>query len=139
MSELKHMMIAKNRNKDIDVFPTDSLGFWRVVMAGPGDTPYAGGAFQLWVKFPSDYPSRAPEIRFLTPIKHTNVNGNGKICHNILDRDWDANKKAIDALNHVLQLLVIPEPDTPLDSVLAGLYKTDKGKYEQTVKDCVST
>ena len=43
-------------------------------MQGPKDTPYAKGIFFLHLKFPKDYPERNPEIVFLTPIYHPNVN-----------------------------------------------------------------
>ena len=43
-------------------------------MQGPKDTPYANGIFFLHLKFPKEYPERNPEIVFLTPIYHPNVN-----------------------------------------------------------------
>jgi ubiquitin-protein ligase len=74
------------------------------------------GLFLLYVSFPADYPFRAPEIRFLTPLVrqlfvdleprlcwygiiacevpgclsqyHCNVNSIGRICHPYFDRDY---------------------------------------------------
>ena len=43
-------------------------------MIGPGDTSFAGGLFYLKIKFPNDYPNHAPEVLFVTPIYHVNVN-----------------------------------------------------------------
>lgn len=67
--------------------------------------------FELWVKFPNEYPARAPEIRFLTPIRHPNVNVYGKICHPLLDRQWTADMTARSALDAVYGLLLTPDFD----------------------------
>ena len=47
---------------------------WRCTLVGPNDSPYKGGYFQLFVKFPIDFPQNGPEIIFNTPIFHLNVN-----------------------------------------------------------------
>ena len=47
---------------------------WRVTTIGPKDTSYKGGIFTIKLTFPKDYPSSPPELRFLTPIYHLNVN-----------------------------------------------------------------
>jgi ubiquitin-protein ligase len=33
------------------------------------------------MRFGPDYPARAPEVRFTSPLVHLNVNSNGKLCH----------------------------------------------------------
>lgn len=43
-------------------------------MLGPEQTPYLGGAYILYMKFPNEYPNKPPELRFLTPIYHCNIN-----------------------------------------------------------------
>ena len=52
----------------------DSYKDWRVSMVGPKDTPYKGGIFFLNVHFPDNYPNEPPEVFFITPIYHLNVN-----------------------------------------------------------------
>ena len=47
---------------------------WKVSMVGPKDSPYRGAIFILEVDFPDNYPESAPEIYFITPIYHLNVN-----------------------------------------------------------------
>ena len=49
-------------------------------MIGPDNTPYAGGIFFLDIKFPKNYPSSAPLIRFNTKIYHPLVWQSGTIC-----------------------------------------------------------
>ena len=43
-------------------------------MIGPEDTPYAGGIYTLYIRFGEKYPLTPPEVRFVTPIYHCNIN-----------------------------------------------------------------
>ena len=47
---------------------------WSSTLLGAKDSYYAGGLFNLKILFPNEYPMRGPEICFLTPIYHLNVN-----------------------------------------------------------------
>ena len=47
---------------------------WKCTLSGPQNTPFENGMFFLKIKFPDDYPNHAPEVSFLTPIYHINVN-----------------------------------------------------------------
>ena len=47
---------------------------WRVTMMAPADTSYKGGLFYLSIHFPQTFPLMPPEVCFLTPIYHINVN-----------------------------------------------------------------
>ena len=46
----------------------------KITILGPIDTPYKGGLFIIHAKFPEEYPLKAPEIYFFTPIYHLNYN-----------------------------------------------------------------
>jgi len=106
----------------MEVYPVESnIAFWRILLSGPEDTPYEGGTFLLYVKFPEEYPTLAPEvrrlcgvavvvppwfsrgsywvragwlfspqIRFVTPIYHCNINSTGKVCHSVFGRNYAA-------------------------------------------------
>ena len=54
--------IAQNPRDVVDVYMTDNIGFWRVVVVGPEGTAYAGGIFEIWMRFPAIYPQKAPEV-----------------------------------------------------------------------------
>lgn len=79
----------------------DNLLLWHAKVDGPKESPYegaqhkagccfvspahwmdAGGVFTLEIKFPNEYPIKAPEVRFVTTILHPNVSmkANGQIC-----------------------------------------------------------
>ena len=55
--------------------PNDNNLFeWIITIIGASDSSYSGGLFDLKVIFPENYPNRAPEVCFITPIYHPNVN-----------------------------------------------------------------
>jgi ubiquitin-protein ligase len=39
------------------------------------------------MRFGEDYPHRAPDVYFVTPILHLNVDSQGKVFHSALDRE----------------------------------------------------
>jgi len=58
----------------IDIYPSSKdIGFWKLVLESPAESPYKEGIYLLYASFPPDYPSSAPEIRFVTPVRHCNV------------------------------------------------------------------
>jgi hypothetical protein len=71
-SEVKAMI--NNEHDFMDVYVSESnMAFWKVVMQGPPDTPYADGTFLLYVELGDQFPMVAPVARFVTPILHPNV------------------------------------------------------------------
>uniref|UniRef100_A0A3Q4MI38 UBC core domain-containing protein n=1 Tax=Neolamprologus brichardi TaxID=32507 RepID=A0A3Q4MI38_NEOBR len=92
-----------------------SMTFWRILMQGPPDTPYEKGVFELYCQFGPEYPVKPPLVRFVTRVYHCNVNSVGRICHNIFDRSYNAHVTMRDIFDAVYGLLIIPEPDDPLD------------------------
>uniref|UniRef100_A0A8C5EWC4 Uncharacterized protein n=2 Tax=Gouania willdenowi TaxID=441366 RepID=A0A8C5EWC4_GOUWI len=114
------------------IYPSESdFTFWKLLMEGPPDTPYEKGVFELFCQFGSDYPVKPPVIRFITPIYHCNINNVGRICHNIFDRNYNAQITMRDILDAVFGLLISPEPEDPLDSILAEEYMTNHEMYKE--------
>ena len=123
----------RNPHPNIEIYPCEQqLDFWRLLLVGPSNTPYEGGVFLLYAKFPADYPQVAPEIRFVTPVYHCNVNGHGKICHSVFDRNYSADFSVRRIVDCVFGLLLTPEPEDPLDSALAQEYYDNHQEYERT-------
>lgn len=110
---------------DFEVYPSsEDLYTWRILLRGPAHTPYEGGVFELFARFPDNYPLAPPEIRFVTPIIHCNINSTGKICHRIFDRNYEPRFSFAELMLNIVGLLMTPEPSDPLDSVLADLFRS---------------
>ncbi|CAL8287142.1 unnamed protein product [Arctogadus glacialis] len=104
-------------------------------MQGPPDTPYEHGTFELYCQFGPDYPVKPPTIRFVTVMYHCNINSSGRICHNIFDRGYNAHITMKEILEAVYGLLIAPEAEDPLDSILAEKFQSSKEEYEQEAKE----
>lgn len=89
--------------------------------------------------FPNTYPAKPPDVRFVNRIHHCNINSQGKVCHSILDRNWNPARSARDVINCIYGLLLTPEPDDPLDSTIAEEYYADKAAFEQNARDLVTS
>jgi len=126
--------LIQDPHPSIEIFPCDiDIGFWRIILEGPSETPYENGVWLVYVLFPEGYPSESPEVRFVTPIRHCNVNQYGKVCHSIFTRNWTAETTIHQVLSCVYGLLLTPETDDPLDTDLALLYFTQRDLYNVTI------
>jgi ubiquitin-protein ligase len=87
LNELKN-----NPIENCSAVPLDTdLTHWRATIFGPEDTPYHNGVFELDIKFTSEYPFKSPNVYFITPIFHCNINANGNINSSAISRiggDW---------------------------------------------------
>ncbi|XP_065288647.1 ubiquitin-conjugating enzyme E2 Z-like [Dermacentor albipictus] len=59
------------------------------LVVGPGGTPYEGGFFQFFMRFPSDYPLSPPRVRIMTTDAgrvrfNPNLYACGRVCLSIL-------------------------------------------------------
>lgn len=59
-----------------------------IVLQGAEGTAYEGCTFRLSLKFTSEYPFKAPTVRFETACFHPNVDTFGNICLDILKEKW---------------------------------------------------
>ena len=104
----------------------DDLFIWKGTIIGPDDSPYEGGIFLFSIHFPTDYRFKPPKITFLTKIYHPNINLNGSICLDILMDQWSPALIISKVLLSISSLLSDPNPDDPVNSEAANLYKTNK-------------
>ena len=112
----------------------EDIFIWEGVICGPSDSPYAGGVFRLRIRFPTDYPFKNPHIQFITKIYHPNINKAGGICLDILKNQWSPALTISKVLLSISSLLTDPNPDDPLDLDIANIYKTNRGLYDETVR-----
>jgi uncharacterized protein YegL len=72
LGEIKAMI--DNPHDFMDVYVSqNNMSFWKVVMQGPPDSPYANGTFLLYIEMGSEFPRQPPSARFITPMLHPNI------------------------------------------------------------------
>ena len=133
LAELRN--ISANPHPYYEIFVSESdIGFWKVLLQGPPESPYEGGTFLLYLHMDEGYPALPPKGRLCTPILHPNINRHGRICHSILDSmsrfaphlrthcrilmvcvgNWTADTSNVSILNTIYSLLLTPEFSDPV-------------------------
>ena len=112
----------------------DDLFHWKATIEGPNGSPYEGGIFKLDLKFTQNYPFTPPKVQFETEIYHPNI-CTGRICLDILQDNWSPSLTVAKVLLSISSLLTDPNPDDPLASGAASVYKTDKPKFIRKAKE----
>ena len=120
----------------------NNYNVWKVSMLGPQNTPYAGGVFQIKVYFPSDYPKKGAEFRFVNKIYHLNVDWKNKdslghICLSTLN-EWHTTGKVKSkpcygvkqALFDIFCLFYNQGVDSPYDEAIAEQYKNKRQEFD---------
>ncbi|CAI8058283.1 Ubiquitin-conjugating enzyme E2 Z [Geodia barretti] len=119
-----HCHILLNRDLDtiykdpphgICVIPDkDNITTVHAMITGPFETPYEGGLFHFFVRFPPNYPFSPPRVKFLTTGGGTvrfnpNLYQNGKVCLSILGTwsgpGWTATQSLLSVLVSIQSLL----------------------------------
>lgn len=113
------------------MYPCSNINLWKILLLGPKETPYENGIFLLYAQFPGDYPFKAPEIRFITSIYHCNVNNQGRICHSVFDRNYSPALTFRQIIDCVYGLILTPEPEDPLDNVIASFFLSNYEAYKK--------
>lgn len=114
----------------------DNMFHWKATIFGPKDSLYEGYQFEVDIVLPNDYPTSAPQIKFITPIKHFNVHDtSGNICMDILKNKWSPALNMQKILISLISLLNDPNPEDPLNGNLADVYRKNVKAYEKIVRD----
>merc|ERR1719401_1147364 len=120
----------------ISASPSETnLRYFNVMILGPVQSPYEGGAYKLELFLPEEYPMAAPKVRFLTKIYHPNIDKLGRICLDILKDKWSPALQIRTVLLSIQALLSAPEPSDPLDTTVADHFTQDRAAAEQTAKE----
>ncbi|KAM5300868.1 ubiquitin-conjugating enzyme E2 T isoform 1-T2 [Glossophaga mutica] len=105
---------------------------------GGANTPYDKGVFTLEVVVPERYPFEPPQIRFLTPIYHPNIDSAGRICLDILKLPpkgaWRPSLSIATVLASIQLLMAEPNPDDPLMADISAEFKYNKPVFLENAR-----
>ena len=108
---------------------------WQGHITGPPDTPYEGGTFFVNIHLPENYPYCPPKVTLQTRIYHCNIDQNGGISLDILQDQWSPALSIATILVSIMSLLSEPNPDEPLVTEIARIYKEDKEQHDRRAKE----
>jgi ubiquitin-conjugating enzyme E2 G1 len=131
----------------------DNLFKWRVTILGRGGGVYDGGMFPCELTFPAEFPQMPPELRFMCPMWHPNIDSStGEVCISILHPpgvdEQNPDERACERwlpvhtletiVISVLSLLSDPAPESPLNVEAARQLRDDPEAFWRRVRRCTS-
>lgn len=101
------------------------------------DTPFEDGTFKLIIDFDETYPTKPPNVKFVSKIYHPNVYLSGDICLDILQNRWSPTYDVAAILTSIQSLLHDPNVNSPANPEAASLYKDNLKEYQRRVREFV--
>ncbi len=116
---------------------------WQFTFKGPKYSPYSGGLFHLKAFIPKEYPNNPPEICFITPIYHLEVNylynthfseRLGHICSPILNW-WESTTTMKDVILSTLSFFYTQiTPNSPYGLERGEEFFKNNSLFEKKIK-----
>lgn len=100
----------------------------------PDSGCWVGGVYDFNFAIPPLYPHEPPKVTCITKIYHPNINYEGNVCLNILRDEWKPVLDINAVIYGLIYLFYEPNPDDPLNSDAAALYRTDKEQFKRVVR-----
>ena len=112
-----------------------TLTTWHGYIAGDG--PFAGETHEVRIELTRKFPFEPPQVTWLTDIFHPNIEppqgmgGYGRVCLNLLDKDWTPMKHLPAIVEGLMYLLNNPNPE---DALANPTCQEAKKKFERRRK-----
>ncbi|KAK3164717.1 hypothetical protein QOZ80_1AG0023660 [Eleusine coracana subsp. coracana] len=121
-------------NLSEDESALSSLSGIEARIEGPEGTVYSKGVFVLKIQIPERYPFQPPNVTFVTPIYHPNIDNGGRICLDILNLPpkgaWQPSINIATVLTSIGLLLSEPNPDDGLMAEISREYKYNRQVFD---------
>jgi ubiquitin-conjugating enzyme E2 T len=124
-------MLATDPGPGISAWLEDDSNMMHITaqIQGPEDSPFEKGTYTLSLQIPDRYPLEPPSIRFVTPIYHPNIDGDGRICLDTLKMQpqgsWTPSININTILLTIRLLMATPNADDGLVLDITEEYKRD--------------
>lgn len=124
--------VSLNLSEDESAF--SSLSSIEARIEGPDGTVYSKGVFVMKIQIPERYPFQPPNVTFVTPIYHPNIDNGGRICLDILNLPpkgaWQPSLNIATVLRSIGLLLSEPNPDDGLMAEISREYKYNRQVFD---------
>jgi ubiquitin-conjugating enzyme E2 T len=134
-------MLASGPPPGVSCWPRDdgaSMQQLRAQIRGPEGSWYEEGTFELDVSVPDRYPFEPPQVRFVTPIFHPNIDDGGRICLDTLKTGphgaWAPSVNVSTLLTSIRLLMAHPNADDGLMPEITALYRRDPARFAETAR-----
>ncbi|TVU03694.1 hypothetical protein EJB05_50758, partial [Eragrostis curvula] len=125
-------------NLSEDESALSSLSSIEARIEGPEGTVYSKGVFVLKIQIPERYPFQPPNVTFVTPIYHPNIDNGGRICLDILNLPpkgaWQPSINIATVLTSIGLLLSEPNPDDGLMAEISREYKYNRQVFDTNAR-----
>ena len=125
-----------NLGYSIQLYNEDNIFEWDITLLGAPDSIYAGGIFHIKLIFPDSFPNKGPELYFLTPIYHLDINPHksdyehlGHLSVSFINW-WNPKFTIKEILTKLYAVFYLQEPDSPY-----GLERIDEFRNNRLLYD----
>jgi len=110
------------------------------------EAPYSGGVFHLELHVTPRFPCEPPNVRFITPVYHPNIDDGGRICLDLLKMPtketqglpskgtWNPMMKLTTVLAGIRQLMTEPNCNDPLMHDITTEYLSHRDQFMATAQ-----